>query len=108
VLKKFFHHIYKDQLPKDYSSRGNTDKYITLFRFLVAISKDDELLLKDRNLYLHGDIKDLEGQKMIDDMQKQLTLIYKLVLTYIGFDNYIIDHYSIRNNAFHNAFVKCN
>lgn len=108
VLKKFFHPIYKNKLPKDYSSRGNTDKYITLFKLITDISKDDEQLLKDRNLYLHGDIKDLEGQKMVDDMQKQLTLIYRLILTYIGFDGYVIDHFNIRNSENEKALIKCN
>lgn len=108
VLKKFFHPIYKNKLPKDYSSRGNTDKYITLFKLITDISKDDEQLLKDRNLYLHGDIKDLEGQKMVDDMQKQLTLIYRLILTYIGFDGYVVDHFNIRRTENEQAFIKCN
>lgn len=108
VLKKFFHTIYKEKLPKDYSSRGNTDKYVTLFNCITTLSDKDEQLLKDRNLYLHGDIKDLEGQKMVDDMQKQIILIYRLMLTHVGFEGYIINHYAIRNNDPDNAFVKCN
>lgn len=107
VLKKFFQTIYKEKLPKNYNNKGNTDKYVTLFKYIINVSDKDEQLLKDRNLYLHGDIKNLEGQKMIDDMQKQLTLIYRLILTYIGFEEYIIDHYAIRNNDPYNAFVKC-
>lgn len=107
VIKKFFYNIYKDQLPKDYSSKGNTDKYITLFSLITTISKDDENLLKDRNLYLHGDIEDLNGHKMVDDMHKQLTLIYRLILTYIGYDGYIIDHFNIRKNENEQVFIKC-
>ena len=106
VLRKFYYSIYIDRIPKSYTSKGNTDKYITLFKCMIDITNDDEQLIKDRNLYLHGDIKDLEGQKMVNDMQKQITLTYRLILTYIGFNGHIVDHYSLRNNSPENAFLK--
>ncbi len=108
VLRKYYYDIYKDKLPINYTSRKNTDKFILVFENIIHISTDDVMIINDRNLYLHGDIKDLEGQKMVDDMQKQITLIHRIILTYIGFNGYVINHYAIRNGDINNAFIKCN
>jgi hypothetical protein len=57
---------------------------------------------------MHGDIIDIKDKEMVSTMQKQLTFIYKVVLSYTGFDGYIIDHYAIRNNLCERAFIKLN
>ena len=43
---------------------------------------------------------------MLAIMEKQISLIYKIVLTHAGFDGHIIDHNAIRNNLPDKAFIK--
>jgi len=44
--------------------------------------------------------------EMLALMQKQVTFIYRYVLTYIGFQGYVIDHFSIRNNPSLQPFIE--
>jgi hypothetical protein len=45
---------------------------------------------------------------MIEIMQKQITLIHKLVLSYIGFDGHIINQYQLRHYGDKSTFMKLN
>lgn len=108
VLKKFFCEIFKDRLPKGYSSLGNVLKYREVFKNLFDLTEDECATLEKRNIYLHGDIKDIDGTEMVEVMQKQITLIYRIITTYVGYKGFIIDHYAVRKNQADNAFVEIN
>lgn len=108
VLKKFFVEKFKESLPRDYTQKGNIEKYKAIFQNIISLSDTDCETLEKRNVFLHGDIKDVEDQEMVDIMHKQITLIYRLILSYVGFDGYTIDHYAIRNNMPLGAFIKIN
>ena len=107
VLKKFFAEKFKGQLPMGYSNAGNIEKYKIIFSNLISLTDEEFKTLEKRNFFLHGDIKNMKTREMVDIMQKQITLIYRLVFTYIGFDGYIIDHYAMRNMP-ERAFIKVN
>ncbi len=108
LLRKVFHESFRHELPPDYSNAKNIDKYCLVFERLIQIGEDERNTLKMRNTFLHGDIKDIEGEEMVTIMQKQITLIYRLVLAAVGFDGFVIDHYAIRNGPPAKAFVKVN
>jgi hypothetical protein len=108
VLRKFFYHIFEANMPKGYSSLGNIPKFKVVFGQLAEVTIKEETMLKRRNAILHGEVDDLEGHEMIDLMQMQLSLIYKLLMTYVGFDGYVINHYALRNNQPEGAFIKIN
>lgn len=108
VLKKYFFEKFKSQLPKEYSQKGNIEKYKIVFGNLISLTDEECETLEKRNVFLHGDIKDMKGMEMVEIMQKQLTLIYRLLFTYVGFDGYIIDHYAMRNTMPDKVFVKVN
>jgi hypothetical protein len=75
---------------------------------LFPISEEEIQTIEKRNIFLHGDIINISGQEMVELMQKQITLIYKLVLTHVGFSGYVIDHYNINNQRSSFPFVKIN
>lgn len=108
ILKKFFFEESKSKLSSTYSRVGNVEKYKMVFGCIVSLNKRDCEVIKMRNTLLHGDVRNLEGSEMLDIMHSQITLIYKLILTYIGFNGYTIDHYALRNNLPDEAFVKVN
>lgn len=108
VLKKYFHDIFKSQLPRDYSQKGNIEKFKMIFECIAPISEYDIATLEKRNVFMHGDIKDIEGEEMVSLMQRQITFVYKVLLSYVGFDGFIIDHYAIRNNEPEKAFIRLN
>jgi hypothetical protein len=108
VLKKAFYEIFSNTLPKDYTSKGNIEKYKFIFGKILLITDDEIDTLAKRNVFLHGDIKNLEGQEMVDIMHKQVSLIFRLILNYIGFEGYAIDHYALRNELSEKAFVRIN
>jgi hypothetical protein len=108
VLRKFFYNIFKPQLPIDYSQKGNIEKFKMVFECFVDISDDEISTIKKRNDFMHGDIEKLEGEEMVEIMQKQLSFIYRIVLSYVGFQGFIIDHYLIRNEQSEKAFIKVN
>lgn len=87
---------------------GHTQKLKVVFEHVASISEEDIHILNKRNLFLHGDIENIEGDAMIDIMQKQITLIHKLVLSYIGFDGHIINQYQLRNYCDETSFMKLN
>ena len=106
VLRKFFYSVFEDKLSKDYSNNKNADKAKMVFECFMHVTDEDILLLQKRNDFMHGDIKDIEDAEMVIIMQKQLSFIYKIVFSYIGFDGRIIDHYAMRNNKIEQAFIK--
>ena len=106
VLKKYFYDLYKTKLPKNYSSQGNINKYLLLFQKVFPITEDELQTIEMRNIFLHGDIMDVSGEEMVAVMQKQITLIYKLVLTHVGFDGHVIDHYIMNKQQSLNPFIK--
>jgi len=108
VLRKFFCYIFKDRLPENYSNLGNRLKYQEVFKNLFNVSEEECNTLEKRNIYLHGDIKDIEGKEMLEIMQKQITLIYRIITTYVGYKGYIINHYAIRENNAQEAFIEIN
>ena len=108
VFKKFFYDIFKTEINKDYSQKGNVDKYRIVFEKIISLNENDISVLKDRNKYLHGDIKELEGTEMIETMQKQLSLIYKILLKYIRMEVFVIDHYCLRNKKAEGFFISLN
>lgn len=108
VLRKFFYEYFKEKLPSNYSSMGNIEKYRKVFEEIAKLSEFELEVLKRRNDFLHGNIKDFDGKSMNNIFFGQLTLIYKLVLSFIGYKGYMIDHYALRNNDPDNAFLKCN
>ncbi|MDA9554656.1 hypothetical protein N9R54_00340 [Pelobium sp.] len=108
VLKKFFHKVNGSLLSKDYSQKGNIQKFKLIFSTVIEIDNDEIQTLEKRNVFLHGDIEGIEDSEMIDLMLKQITLIYKLLLSHIGFEGYIIDHYHIRKFNTEKAFMKIN
>ena len=108
VLKKFIHSEFKCQLPKDYSSKGNIEKYKAILSILFKVSAEEIKTIEKRNVFMHGDIKGIESKEMADIMKQQLTLIYKIILSYVGYDGYIIDHYAMRNSIPKRAFVRLN
>lgn len=106
VLKKFLYDRFKTELRQDYSQKGNVAKYKIVLEKVLPLNENDLKVIKDRNKYLHGDIKDLEGREMIETMQMQLSLIYKVILKFVKMEVYVIDHYSIRKNGKNNSFIK--
>lgn len=108
VLKKYFHSVFESKLPTDYTQKGNVDKFRIIFECLMPITEEEILTIKKRNAFMHGDIIEIEGEEMVSIMQKQITFIYRVMLTYIGFDGHIIHHYFIRNEEPKQAFVKLN
>lgn len=106
VLRKFLHDKYINKLPKNYNSLPNTKKSEIVFSCLTDLSENEIETLGYRNYFFHGDIKDIEGKRMIDIFHSQLTIIYKLVFSYIEYTGYIIDHYSLRNNRPESAYTK--
>ncbi|MCC8423570.1 hypothetical protein [Mucilaginibacter sp. UR6-11] len=108
VLRKFFYHLFKADLPPNYTSLGNIPKFKAVFGQLAKLTASEETMLTKRNAILHGEVDDLEGSEMVGLMQMQLSLIYRLLLTHVGFNGYVIDHYALRNEQPDNAFVKLN
>ncbi len=106
VLRKFFHQVFEANMPKGYSNLGNIPKFKVVFGQLAEVTTTEEIMLKRRNSILHGEVEDLEGHEMIDLMQMQISLIYKLMMSYVGFDGYVIDHWALRNNQPSHVFVK--
>lgn len=106
VIKKFLFDHYANLFSTNYSQKGNMEKYKTVFGKVVSLTSDELELLKKRNALLHGDIKDLGGQEMVDIMQQQITFIYRIILTFVKFNGYIINHFAIRNNKPDEAFIK--
>ncbi len=105
VLKKFFYEHYIDRIPDDYSRRGNLEKYKVVFSMLISFTVHDINTLKGRNVFMHGDIKTTPDQEMHSLMLKQITLIYRLVFSFLEFDGLLIDHYAIRNEMTESAFI---
>jgi hypothetical protein len=87
---------------------GNIAKFRAVFGQLVSVTDQEIKTLEKRNLFMHGDIENIEGQEMIDIMQMQLSFIYRLLLSYVGFEGFVINHYSLRNESADKAFVKIN
>ncbi|SFQ07516.1 hypothetical protein [Parafilimonas terrae] len=106
VLRKFFYKVFEAKLPKNYSNNKNMEKSKLVFECFMPVTDEDILLLQKRNDFMHGDIKDIEDAEMVIIMQRQLSFIYKIVFSYIGFDGHIIDHYAMRNNKIEQAFIK--
>jgi hypothetical protein len=108
ILKKVFHDLFHDRLPRNFSSRGNIERYKLVFSMLFAINEDEIRLLEKRNVFMHGDVKGMSGQEMTEIMQRQVSLIHRILLSHVGFDGYIIDQFGIRNNTPEKAFIKLN
>ena len=108
VLRKFFHEKFKDKFQKEHSQKSNIEKYKLVFGNLISLTQSECDTLEKRNVFLHGDIKDMECSEMVDVMYKQVSLIYRLVLSFVGYNGYVIDHYALRNNMPDKAFVKLN
>lgn len=108
VLRKYFHSAFESHLPTNYTQKGNIDKFRIIFECLMPISEEEILTIEKRNVFMHGDIIEIEGEEMVSIMQKQITFIYRVILTHIGFDGHIIHHYFIRNDEPEKAFVKVN
>lgn len=108
VLKKFFFDIYKEKLPNDYTKKANVEKYKHIFGNIINLTNREIHTLEKRNAFLHGDIKSISDLQMLEIMQVQITLVYRLLLTHAGFEGYIIDHFAIRNNDPNNSFIKLN
>ncbi len=106
ILKKFFHAQFSDNLPKYHSSKGNIEKYKLVFNQLFPMTEKITETVRKRNVFLHGDIKNVSDEEMKDTMEQQITLIYRLVMTYIKFDGYILDHYALRKNKPSESFIK--
>ncbi|MFV0571745.1 MAG: hypothetical protein ACK5M1_04830 [Xanthomarina gelatinilytica] len=90
------------------AARGHTKKLKAVFEHVAPISEEEINILNKRNLFLHGDIENIDGDAMIEIMQKQITLIHKLVLSYIGFDGHIINQYQLRHYGDKSTFMKLN
>ncbi|MDB5158399.1 MAG: hypothetical protein JWR50_3106 [Mucilaginibacter sp.] len=80
--------------------------------FKIPLSKKDLELLDTRNDFLHGRIPDLTEagvQRSIDRKNKDLyyasvrfyTLICRLILAWVGYDNYVLNHAKIQENFTH-------
>jgi hypothetical protein len=108
VLRKFFYEIVKDKLPNSYSQKGNIEKFKMVFEMITPVNEDEAVTLAKRNTFLHGGIKDIEGAEMMEVMLKQIALIHKLMMTYIGFKGHVIDHYQLRSGPPGKAFVPLN
>ena len=108
VLKKYFYDVFKDMFGSDYSRKGNVEKFRLIFECLFPVSDDEIRTIEKRNVFMHGDIKDIKDEEMNSLMEKQITLIYRSMLTHAGFEGYIIDHYAIRNGQPEKAFIKIN
>jgi hypothetical protein len=108
VLKKFLYQQNKELLPNDYSQKGNIERFKLIFNTVTQIDEDEVKTLEKRNVFLHGDIEGMEDKEMADLMLKQITLIYKILISYIGYKGFIIDHFHIRNGNKENAFIKIN
>lgn len=106
VLMKYLETVFKAKLPTDYSQKKGFDKFRILFGSLFPVTDDEVKLYKYRNNFFHGDIENVDDIEKVYIMQKQISLIHKIVLTHAGFDGYIIDHYAIRNNLPDKAFIK--
>jgi hypothetical protein len=106
VLRKTYYEQVKDQLPKDYSNRPHLQKFRNVFEAIAPITDQEAELLALRNTFMHGDIRNIEGEEMMRIMHRQLSLIYKLVLTHAGFRGYTIDHYFLRHGPAKKAFTK--
>lgn len=106
VLRKYFHTTFKHKLPTDYSQKVNVEKFKLVFECITPTTEEELLMLAKRNLFMHGDVKNLEGTEMVSIMQKQITFIYKYILAHIGFKGHVIDHFSIRNNPSIRSFIK--
>lgn len=106
VLMKYLETVFKTKLPTDYSQKKGFDKFRILFGSLFPVTEDDVKLYMYRNKFFHGDIENVDDIEKVCIMQKQISLIHKIVLTYVGFDGYIIDQYSIRNNLHGKAFIR--
>lgn len=106
VLRKFFCNVFEAKLPKDYSNKKNIEKTKLVFECFIPVTAEEILLLEKRNAFMHGDIKNIKDAEMVTIMQKQLSFIYKIIFSYIGFDGHIIDHYAMRNNKNEQAFIK--
>ena len=106
VLRKTYFEQVKDQLPPDYTNRKHVDKFRTVFEAIAPITNEEAELLVLRNTFMHGDIRDIEGEEMMRIMHRQLSLIYKLVLTHTGFRGHVIDHYFLRHGPAKKAFTK--
>jgi hypothetical protein len=108
VLRKYLHGKFKTQLPSTYSQRGNIEKYKVIFAQLIQLDDDDCCTLEKRNTFLHGDIKDISGEEMVAIMQRQINLIYRLLLTLSGFKGQIIGHFAIRPHSPKRPFIRVN
>jgi len=105
VLRKNFFEAHKSNLPNAYFNAGNMDKMRMVFEQVTAISADEMKTLNLRNSFAHGDVKNIEGTEMMAIMMKQISLIYKLVLSFVGFDGHVIDHYHLRYGPAKKAYV---
>jgi hypothetical protein len=105
VLRKNFFEAHKTKLPNAYFNAGNMDKMKMVFQQVIAISADEMKTLNLRNSFAHGDVKNIEGTEMMAIMMKQISLIYKLVLSFVGFDGHVIDHYHLRYGPAKKAYV---
>lgn len=106
VLRKTFFEQVKNQLPPDYTNRKHIDKFRTVFEGIAPITDEEAELLVLRNTFMHGDIRDIEGEEMMRIMHRQISLIYKLVMTNAGFRGHVIDHYFLRHGPAKKAFTK--
>lgn len=106
VLRKTFYEQVKDHLPRDYTNQKHIDKFRTVFEAICPLRDEEADLLVLRNTFLHGDIKEIEGEEMMRIMHRQLSLIYKLVLTYVGFRGHAVDHFFLRHGPAKRAFTK--
>ena len=77
-----------------------------MFEAIAPITDEEADLIALRNTFMHGDIKNIEGDEMMRIMHRQISLIYKLLLTYTGFRGHVIDHYFLRNGPVKKAFTK--
>ena len=105
VLRKNFFEAHKAKLPNSYYNAGNMDKMKMVFEQVTAITAEEMKTLNLRNSFAHGDVKNIEGAEMMAIMMKQISLIYKLVLSFVGFDGHVIDHYHLRYGPAKKAYV---
>jgi hypothetical protein len=106
VLRKTFFEQVKERLPKDYTNRTHIHKFQMVFEAIAPLTEEEGKLLELRNKFLHGDIRDIEDGEMLRIFHRQLSLIYKLILTHAGFRGHVINHYYLRHGSAKKAFTK--